>query len=302
MLFSLSFKFMFFCRKTAAGYNLTSLFVGSEGTLGIITKATLGLHGIPEAVVSAVCAFPSVQAAVDSTVQILQCGVPIARIEFLDDVMIDACNKFNGLSYTVLPTLFLEFHGTEKGLEEQVQRTEEITQLNGGSDFTWAKDQEQRNKLWAARHNAWYAALALRPGCRGYATDVCVPISKLPEIIVATKKDLMESNLTGPIAGHVGDGNFHCIMVLDLGDKDEVRRVKEFTDRLARTALALDGTCTGEHGIGLGKRKLLEEEVGEVGIAVMKQIKATLDPKNLMNPGKVLSLDPSIELLSLTRS
>ncbi|MEE6499611.1 hypothetical protein FKM82_003514 [Ascaphus truei] len=289
-------------RKTAAGYNLTSLFVGSEGTLGIITKATLGLHGIPEAVVSAVCAFPSVQAAVDSTVQILQCGVPIARIEFLDDVMIDACNKFNGLSYTVLPTLFLEFHGTEKGLEEQVQRTEEITQLNGGSDFTWAKDQEQRNKLWAARHNAWYAALALRPGCRGYATDVCVPISKLPEIIVATKKDLMESNLTGPIAGHVGDGNFHCIMVLDLGDKDEVRRVKEFTDRLARTALALDGTCTGEHGIGLGKRKLLEEEVGEVGIAVMKQIKATLDPKNLMNPGKVLSLDPSIELLSLTRS
>ncbi|KAE8609329.1 hypothetical protein XENTR_v10011777 [Xenopus tropicalis] len=275
-------------RKTAAGYNLTSMFVGSEGTLGLITKASLRLHGIPEATVAAVCAFPSVQAAVDSTVQILQCGVPIARIEFLDDVMIDACNKFNGLNYPVLPTLFLEFHGTENGLKEQVQQTEEITQMNGGSDFTWAKDQEERNKLWTARHNAWYAALALRPGSRGYSTDVCVPISKLPEIIVETKKDLTESHLTGPIAGHVGDGNFHCIMVMNLADKNEVSRVKEFTNRLARRALAMNGTCTGEHGIGLGKRKLLEEEVGEVGIETMKQIKATLDPKNLMNPGKVV--------------
>eukprot|EP00079_Xenopus_tropicalis_P008535 XP_002931724.2 PREDICTED: probable D-lactate dehydrogenase, mitochondrial [Xenopus tropicalis] len=275
-------------RKTAAGYNLTSMFVGSEGTLGLITKASLRLHGIPEATVAAVCAFPSVQAAVDSTVQILQCGVPIARIEFLDDVMIDACNKFNGLNYPVLPTLFLEFHGTENGLKEQVQQTEEITQMNGGSDFTWAKDQEERNKLWTARHNAWYAALALRPGSRGYSTDVCVPISKLPEIIVETKKDLIESHLTGPIAGHVGDGNFHCIMVMNLADKNEVSRVKEFTNRLARRALAMNGTCTGEHGIGLGKRKLLEEEVGEVGIETMKQIKATLDPKNLMNPGKVV--------------
>ncbi|KAM8946030.1 putative D-lactate dehydrogenase, mitochondrial [Pelodytes ibericus] len=275
-------------RKTSAGYNMTSLFVGSEGTLGIITKAALRLHGLPEAMVSAVCSFPSVQAAVDSTVQVLQCGVPIARIEFLDDVMMDACNKFNGLNYPILPTLFLEFHGTENGVKEQVQQTEEITRLNGGSDFTWARDQEDRSKLWSARHSAWYAALSLRPGCRGYATDVCVPISKLPQIIVDTKADLISSGLTGPIAGHVGDGNFHCIMVLDLGDKDEVSRVKAFTDRLARRALALDGTCTGEHGIGLGKRSLLVEELGEVGIATMKQIKATLDPKNIMNPGKVL--------------
>ncbi|XP_053304412.1 probable D-lactate dehydrogenase, mitochondrial [Spea bombifrons] len=275
-------------RKTSAGYNLTSLFVGSEGTLGIITKASLRLHGIPEATVSAVCAFPSAQAAVDSTVQILQSGVPIARIEFLDDVMVDACNKFNGLCYPALPTLFLEFHGTEDGVKEQVQQTEEITRFNGGSDFTWATDQEERNKLWRARHNAWYAALALRPGCRGYATDVCVPISKLPEIIAATKADLTDSQLTGPIAGHVGDGNFHCIMVLNLDDKQEVRRVKEFTDRLARRALALSGTCTGEHGVGLGKRQLLAEEVGDVGVATMKQIKATLDPKNLLNPGKVV--------------
>ncbi|XP_056381299.1 probable D-lactate dehydrogenase, mitochondrial [Hyla sarda] len=274
-------------RKTSAGYNLTSLFVGSEGTLGIITKATLRLYGVPEATVAALCTFPSVQAAVDSTVQILQCGIPIARIEFLDDVMMAACNKLNGLSYPVLPTLFLEFHGTETGVKEQVEQTEEITQLNGGSDFSWASDQEQRNKLWTARHNAWYAALALRPGCMGYATDVCVPISKLPQIIVDTKEDLMASCLTGPIAGHVGDGNFHCIMVLDLNDKEEVRKVKEFTDRLARRALAQNGTCTGEHGIGIGKRGLLQEEIGEVGIEAMKQIKATFDPKNLMNPGKL---------------
>lgn len=275
-------------RKTSAGYNLTSLFVGSEGTLGMITKATLRLYGVPEATMAAVCAFPSVQAAVDSTVQILQCGIPIARIEFLDDVMIDACNKFSNLSYPVLPTLFLEFHGTEAGVKEQVQQAEEITQLNGGSDFTWARDQEQRNQLWTARHNAWYAALALRPGCRGYSTDVCVPTSKLPQIIVETKEDLMTSRLTGPIAGHVGDGNFHCIMVLDLNDKEEVQNVKEFTDRLARRALALNGTCTGEHGIGIGKRRLLQEEIGEVGIEAMKQIKAIFDPRNIMNPGKVV--------------
>lgn len=275
-------------RKSAAGYNLTGLFVGSEGTLGIITKTTLRLYGIPEAIVSAVCAFPSVQAAVDSTVQILQCGIPIARIEFLDDVMMHACNNFSNLSYAVMPTLFLEFHGTEKSLEEHLNQTEEIIQLNGGSEFTYAKDQETRNKLWTARHNAWYAALGLRPGCKGYATDVCVPISKLPEIIVETKKDLIESQLTGPIAGHVGDGNFHCIMVLNPDDPDEVQRVKLFTDRLARRALAMNGTCTGEHGIGLGKQKLLEEEVGEIGVEIMRRLKSTLDPKNLMNPGKVI--------------
>ncbi|XP_069460336.1 probable D-lactate dehydrogenase, mitochondrial [Ambystoma mexicanum] len=275
-------------RKSAAGYNLTSLFVGSEGTLGLITKATLRLYGIPEAVVSAVCAFPSVQAAVDSTVQILQCGIPIARIELLDDVMMSACNKFSNLSYAVQPTLFLEFHGTEKGMEEQIHQAEEIIQLNSGSDFTYAKDQETRSKLWTARHNAWYAAMALRPGCKGYSTDVCVPISKLPEIVVEAKKDLIASRLTGPIAGHVGDGNFHCIMVVNPDDPDEVERAKAFTDRLARRALALNGTCTGEHGIGIGKRKLLEEEIGEVGMETMRRIKSTLDPKNLMNPGKVL--------------
>ncbi|XP_046889681.1 probable D-lactate dehydrogenase, mitochondrial isoform X1 [Hypomesus transpacificus] len=275
-------------RKTSAGYNLTNLFVGSEGTLGVITKATLRLYGVPEAVVSAVCSFPTVQAAVDSTVQVLQAGVPIARIEFLDDVMIAACNRFSSLSYPVCPTLFLEFHGTEKSLEEQVTSTEEIVQENGGSDFSWARDPETRGRLWKARHDAWYAALALRPGCKAYSTDVCVPLSHLPQIIVDTKRDLIQNHLTGPIAGHVGDGNFHCIMVLDPEDQDEVERVHLFTDRLARRALALDGSCTGEHGVGLGKRVLLREEVGPQAMEVMQGLKASLDPKNLMNPGKVL--------------
>ncbi|XP_061577200.1 probable D-lactate dehydrogenase, mitochondrial [Cololabis saira] len=275
-------------RKTSAGYNLTNLFVGSEGTLGIITKTTLRLYGIPEAMVSAVCSFPSVQAAVDSTVQILQAGVPIARIEFLDDVMIDACNRFSSLSYPVTPTLFLEFHGSERSLEEQVNTSEGITQSNGGSDFQWAQDVETRERLWKARHDAWYAAQALRPGCKAYSTDVCVPLSRLPQIVVETKEDLIENRLTGPIAGHVGDGNFHCLMVVDPTDPDELHRVHLFTERLARRALAMDGTCTGEHGVGLGKRVLLCEEMGPQGIQVMQGLKDALDPKNLMNPGKIL--------------
>lgn len=238
--------------------------------------------------VSAVCTFPTVQAAVDCTVQVLQYGIPIARIEFLDDVMMDACNKFSKLNYAVSSTLFLEFHGTEKSLAEQIQVTDEIMKANRGSDYIWAKDQEARDKLWQARHNAWYAARALRPGCKAYSTDVCVPLSKLPEIIVATKDDLIQSKLTGPIVGHVGDGNFHCLMTMDPRDKDEEGRVKEFTDRLARRALAMDGTCTGEHGIGLGKRHLLTEEIGAVGMEVMRGIKAALDPKQIMNPGKVV--------------
>ncbi|KAM6946186.1 putative D-lactate dehydrogenase, mitochondrial [Aplochiton taeniatus] len=275
-------------RKTSAGYNLTNLFVGSEGTLGIITKATLRLYGVPEAMVSAVCSFPSVQAAVDSTVEVLQAGVPIARIEFLDDVMIDACNRFNSLSYPVTPTLFLEFHGTERSVEEQVNTTEEITQSNGGSDFAWARDADTRLRLWKARHDAWYAALALRPGCKAYSTDVCVPLSRLPQIVVETKEDLIEHGLTGPIAGHVGDGNFHCIMVLDPNNPAEVKGVHDFAERLARRALALDGTCTGEHGVGLGKRSLLREEMGPHAMELMEGLKATLDPRNLMNPGKVV--------------
>ncbi|XP_068169983.1 probable D-lactate dehydrogenase, mitochondrial [Antennarius striatus] len=275
-------------RKTSAGYNLTNLFVGSEGTLGIITKTTLRLYGIPEAMVSAVCSFPSVQAAVDSTVQILQTGIPIARIEFLDDAMIDACNKFSSLSYPVTPTLFLEFHGSEQSLNEQIRTTENITQSNDGAEFQWALDAETRDRLWKARHNAWYACLAIRPGCKAYSTDVCVPLSQLPQIIVETKKDLIENRITGPMVGHVGDGNFHCLLLMDPDDQEEVHRVHLFTERLARRALAMDGTCTGEHGVGLGKRALLQEEMGPATMRVMQGIKDVLDPKNLMNPGKVL--------------
>ncbi|KAM8799407.1 putative D-lactate dehydrogenase, mitochondrial [Eudromia elegans] len=275
-------------RKSAAGYDLTSLFVGSEGTLGFLTRATLRLHPVPEAVVAAVSAFPSVRAAVDCTVSVLQAAVPVARIEFLDDVMVDACNRYSGLELPVAATLFMELHGSEHSVAEQLRQTEELVQLHGGSGFAWARQAKERERLWAARHNAWYAALALRPGCKGCSTDVCVPISRLPDIVVEAKRDLMESGLTGPLVGHVGDGNFHCLLIFDPEDPEETRRVKAFTDRLGRRALALDGTCTGEHGIGLGKRELLREEVGEEGLATMRQIKATLDPKNLMNPGKVL--------------
>ncbi|XP_014942687.2 probable D-lactate dehydrogenase, mitochondrial isoform X2 [Acinonyx jubatus] len=275
-------------RKSAAGYNLTGLFVGSEGTLGLITAATLRLHPAPEATVVATCAFPSVQAAVDSTVHILQAAVPVARIEFLDDVTMDACNKHSQLNCSVAPTLFLEFHGSEQVLAEQLQRAEEITQDNGAFHFSSAKEAEERSRLWAARHSAWYAVLALRPGYKGYSTDVCVPISRLPEILVQTKEDLKAQGLTGAILGHVGDGNFHCLLLVDPEDPEELHRVKAFSELLGRRALALHGTCTGEHGIGLGKRQLLQEEVGAVGMETMRRLKAMLDPRGLMNPGKVL--------------
>ncbi|XP_006819794.1 putative D-lactate dehydrogenase, mitochondrial [Saccoglossus kowalevskii] len=275
-------------RKTSAGYNLTNLFVGSEGTLGIITMATIRLHGIPEAMVSAVCSFKSVHAAVETVTQVMQCGIPIARIEFMDSLTMEACNKYSELNYNVAPTLFLEFHGTERMIEEQAMDVGELVYDNGGSDFKWAKDIESRNKLWAARHDAWFASLALRPGSKGMPTDVCVPISKLPEIIDATREDIEKSSLIGPICGHVGDGNFHVILLIDPNDEEEFRKAKEVATKIARHAISLGGTCTGEHGIGLGKKALLVEEIGETGIAAMKQIKFALDHKNLMNPGKVL--------------
>ncbi|XP_053463961.1 probable D-lactate dehydrogenase, mitochondrial isoform X2 [Nycticebus coucang] len=227
-------------RKSAAGYNLTGLFVGSEGTLGLITATTLRLHPLPEVTMAATCAFPTVQAAVDTTVHILQAAVPVARIEFLDEVTMDACNRHSKLNCSVAPTLFLEFHGSGQALAEQVQQAEEIAQHNGASHFSWAKEAEERSQLWAARHNAWYAILALQPGCKGYSTDVCVPISRLPEIVVQTKEDLKALGLTGAIVGHVGDGNFHCIMLVNPDDTEELHRVEAFAKQLGRLWL-----CTG---------------------------------------------------------
>ncbi|XP_071482374.1 probable D-lactate dehydrogenase, mitochondrial [Diadema antillarum] len=275
-------------RKTSAGYNLTNLIVGSEGTLGIITKATLRVYGLPEVMMSAVCSFDTVEAAVDSVLQVLQCGVPIARIEFLDENSVIATNKYSDLNNRVAPTLFLEFHGSDASVKAQVEAVEEIMSYNGSSEFAWAEKMEDRNKLWKARHDIWYASLALRPGCKGLSTDVCVPISAMPQVIHDTVADLKRFGFCYAIVGHVGDGNFHSILLLDPNNQTEIQKAKEFTVILGRRAISVGGTCTGEHGIGLGKKQLLVEEIGEVGIDVMKNIKRTLDPLNIMNPGKVL--------------
>ncbi|NXH59115.1 LDHD protein, partial [Rhabdornis inornatus] len=275
-------------RKRAAGYDLTSLFVGSEGTLGFLTQATLRLHPLPEATAVTIASFPSVGAAVACTVQVLQAAVPVARIEFLDEVMADACSRFSRMELPAAATLLLELHGSRHSLAEQQQQMEEIVQQNSGSSLAWAEGLEEREQLWSMRHNAWYAALALRPGCQGYSTDVCVPISRLPDVVVETKQDLQASGLTGPMVGHVGDGNFHCILVFNSQDPEEAQRIHAFTQRLGRRALEAGGTCTGEHGVGLGKRALLQEELGQEGLDILRSIKAALDPHNLMNPGKVL--------------
>lgn len=274
-------------KKTSAGYNLTNLFVGSEGTLGIITKATLKLHGVPEATVSATCHFPDVQSAVDTTVQVLQCGIPMARIEFLDEVSIDACNKYSHLELPVAPSLFLEFCGAESALKGQTETVEELVKMNNGSNFKWATDPDERNHLWKARHDILYACMALKPGSKPYSTDVCVPVSKLPEVVVRTKEMIKEAGIIGPIVGHVGDGNFHVFYPVHADDHETLRKIKDVSYKMALIALELNGTCTGEHGIGIGKRELLVKEIGEEGLQVMKQIKATLDPNGIMNPGKV---------------
>ncbi|XP_014680851.1 PREDICTED: probable D-lactate dehydrogenase, mitochondrial [Priapulus caudatus] len=275
-------------KKTSAGYNLTNLFVGSEGTLGVITQATLRLYGRPETTASAVCSFPDVQSAVDTTVQTLQCGIPMARIEFLDEAMIDACNKYSHLSYTVTPTLFLEFQGGEKAVNENVQAVLEIAQMNGGSDFQWAKKLEERNHLWKARHDCWYASKSLIPGSSAYSTDACVPITSLPECIIAAKEDIETAGVKGPIVGHVGDGNFHIFLITDPDDPNSEKNIRWVAERVAKRALSVGGTCTGEHGVGLGKQKLLLEEIGEEGVRLQWQLKRMLDPNYIMNPGKVL--------------
>lgn len=276
-------------KKSSAGYDLTRLFVGSEGTLGVITEVTVKLYGIPEAISSAVCSFPDMESAVNTVILICQSGIPVARMELLDALQMDACNRYSDLDYPVAPTLFFEFHGSEAGVQEQVAQVNGITSEFGASDFKWATRTEDRNKLWQARHDAYYAGLALRPNSKGIATDVCVPISRLAECLLETQKDIAESGLIAPIVGHVGDGNFHLVIAVDPDDQDEMRRAEALNDRMVQRALDMDGTCTGEHGVGYGKIDYLEAEHGEA-VSVMRDIKRALDPKNIMNPGKIIHL------------
>ena len=274
-------------RKSSAGYDLTRLFVGSEGTLGVITELTLRLYGVPEAMSSAMCSFTSIDGAVNTVIQTIQAGVPVARIELADDVQMDAINRYSKLNLAVKPTLWLEFHGTTAGVAEQAQIVQSIAAENGGADFAWTANEAERKRLWQARHDAAYANKAMRPNAQVWATDVCVPISKLAECIMGTKQDIEKSFLPAPIVGHVGDGNFHLTIVLDPSDPKEVAEAERLNNRLVERALALDGTCTGEHGVGYGKVDFLVAEHGEA-LSVMRAIKRALDPDGIMNPGKIL--------------
>jgi D-lactate dehydrogenase (cytochrome) len=273
-------------RKSAAGYDLTRLLVGAEGTLGIITEVALRLHGVPEAITSAVCPFATLAGAIDTVIQTIQHGIPVARIELLDEVLMDGVNRYSKLSYPVQPTLFFEFHGTEASAAEQAQMVGEIAAAHGGAGFQWALRPEERSRLWQARDNTLYAGLALRPGAKALITDVCVPISRLAECILETRRDIEASRLTVPIVGHVGDGNFHMLVLVDPADRNEIERAWKLNERTVERALALGGTCTGEHGVGHGKIDFVETEHG-AAVTVMRQVKMALDPDNLMNPGKI---------------
>jgi D-lactate dehydrogenase (cytochrome) len=277
-------------KKSSSGYDLTRLIVGSEGTLGIITELTLRLAGIPEAISSGVCPFPSVEAACNATIMTIQSGIPVARIELLDALQVRACNLYSKLSLPETPMLFLEFHGTEASVAEQSQLFGEIAKEFGGGPFDWATKAEDRSRLWQARHDAYWAQRGLRPNTQPLATDVCVPISRLTECLTATQRDIAESKLLAPIVGHVGDGNFHVGLMVDMGDEEEVTRVRGFLERLTERALAMDGTCTGEHGVGQGKMRYLLAEHGQPALDAMRAIKRALDPLDIMNPGKIVSL------------
>jgi D-lactate dehydrogenase (cytochrome) len=275
-------------KKTSAGYDLTRLLIGSEGTLGIITELTLRLHPIPEAIAAAVCGFATLAGAVESAMMAIQAGIPVARIELLDALQIHACNLYSKLNLAEVPTLFVEFHGSRRELDEQVAQFEEIAREHGGTDFNFASKAEDRSKLWQARHDAAYASMALRPGAKAVATDACVPISRLAECVLETKADLDREHLVGTMLGHVGDGNFHVALLADPTNHDEMKRAKGFIERLAMRAIAMDGTCTGEHGVGQGKIHYLEAEHG-AALAAMQAIKQAIDPDNIMNPGKIFA-------------
>lgn len=277
-------------RKSSAGYDLTRLFVGSEGTLGLITELTLRLHGQPEAISSAICAFPDIAAAVNAVIATIQMGIPMARIEFADEASIRGFNLHAGTAMPETPHLFLEFHGSEAGVAEQSARVAEIAAEHGGGGFQWALRAEDRAALWKMRHNAYFAAKALRPGCRILTTDICVPISRLAEAVTETRADIDASGLEGPMLGHVGDGNFHCALLVAPDRPEELATAKALAARMNARALRLGGTITGEHGIGRGKMEYMDLEHGPAW-AVMADIKRALDPRNILNPGKVVRVN-----------
>jgi len=274
-------------RKSSAGYDLTRLIVGAEGTLGVIVELTLKLHGIPEAVASGVCQFPSIKAACDAAIAAIQAGIPMARIELLDEVQVRACNAYSNLSLAEASMLFLEFHGTDASVAEQSERFGEIAREHGSLAFEWATKSEDRARLWQARHDVFWAMQSFRKGARLVVTDVYVPISRLAECVTETKRDIEESGLIAPIVGHAGDGNFHAGVAVMMDDAEEVARAHAFIERLAERSLAMEGTCTGEHGIGQGKKQFLEPEHGAAAVDAMRAIKSALDPGNIMNPGKI---------------
>ena len=274
-------------RKSSAGYDLTRLLVGSEGTLGVMTELTVKLYPIPEAISAAVCTFPSIEAAVQTVIQTIQLGVPVARIELLDALSLKAINLFSKTTLAEAPTLFFEFHGSPAGVEEQAQTVQAIADELGGANFEWATRPEDRTRLWQARHDAYFACLQLKPGCRCFPTDVCVPISRLAECIAATNADIAQVSIPIALFGHVGDGNFHLVVLVDPENAEEMAEAAWISARVVERAIAMEGTCTGEHGIGLGKRKYLVQEHGSVAVDVMRSIKMALDPHNRLNPGKI---------------
>ena len=275
-------------RKSAAGYDLTRLFVGSEGTLGIITEVSLRLFGLAETITAAILNFPDIRSAAEATMQTIQLGIPVARIELVDRGYIRAINAYSKTDYAELDTLFLEFHGTPDSVAEQVRLVDAISRDFGATGFQWAEDEEDRQRLWRARHDAYYAGLAVRPGSRGYVTDVCVPISRLADCIAETQADIAASGLFAPVIGHVGDGNFHATIFIDPDDEAEFEKALGLDRRMVERALAMGGTCTGEHGIGLGKLKHMRREHGDGAVELMQTIKRALDPQNILNPGKVI--------------
>ena len=275
-------------RKSSAGYDLTRLFVGAEGTLGVLTSVTLRLQGIPAVIAGGICGFPTLKDACNAVIMTIQLGIPVARIELLNALQVQACNAYSGLTLPEQPTLFVEFHGNEESVRLQSEEFGAIAAECGGGAFVWSADAAERGKLWKARHNVYWSCKALRPGYAALSTDVCVPISRLADCVAETERDIEEHCLLAPIVGHAGDGNFHTCVVFDDKDPAEVAKVEAFVGRLNARALAMDGTCTGEHGIGQGKQTFLPKELGG-SLTLMRQIKQALDPHNIMNPGKIFS-------------